>query len=644
MSEDTGGRQTKIPSWDGSSDAFQSYCEAALLYEQTTKIQDRYLAAPRLIGELQGAAKRLVVGQRPDWVSFNGGVSYLLQHLRRCLGKPQVPELTELLARYFKTSKRKHGELMGEYITRKCELYVRAQQAMNRMKPHHDRAELKSPGDWPGGWGPHSRRASTDSRASTDGGTEGGASEEPQAAAPTSATATASAASENSGPTARTNEDQGYAWSDWSWYGYGNSWSWQNQQSWSWQQSQPWGGQGYYTENPSGVLPELVPEFVQAWLLLQDAGLEALEKNTVIVATQGEMTLQRVAQELRNQFADVDLKKRDASRKYQGYAGEHLEGSDSERDVQETSFDAEAELTAEGYALWSETEGEIQGAMAALDQARRTLRGARERQKQVKQSRQYFRYGSGSRRSEGSSTKDGKIICLRCGKPGHKAAACTAEIPQASAVEMAPFICYAQDSEPVEEAWSAQGSAHRPSTGDAVAAGKAVIDCGATKSLGSAQALEQMMRVSKLGVSQVDTVDRPVFGFGNSSEDRCISTLHLNIRAGGKPGVMKIHALNRGAGPILLSVATLKALNATIDFGEGTMVLKNVDNRKLLTLEETQTGHLLLPLAQDLLAGAQGTSMSIPSLSSYLAQEDSFVHQSGSVKGSSMNPSSLPEE
>ena len=227
MSEDTGGRQTKIPSWDGSADAFQSYCEAALLYEQTTKIQDRYLAAPRLIGELQGAAKRLVVGQRPDWVSFNGGVSHLLQHLRRCLGKPQVPELTELLARYFKTSKRKHGELMGEHITRKCELYVRAQQAMHRMKPHHDRAEFKSPVDWPGGWGSHSRRASTDSRASTDGGTKGGASEEPQAAAPTSATATASAASENSGPTARTNEDQGYAWTDWSWYGYGNSWSWQ---------------------------------------------------------------------------------------------------------------------------------------------------------------------------------------------------------------------------------------------------------------------------------------------------------------------------------------------------------------------------------------------------------------------------------
>ena len=377
--------------------------------------------------------------------------------------------------------------------------------------------------------------------------------------------------------------------------------------------------------------------------LLQDAGLEAHEKNTVIVATQGEMTLQRVAQELRNQFADVDLKKRDASRKYQGYAGEHLEGSDSEWNVQETSFDAEAELTAEGYALWSETEGEIQGAMAALDQARRTLRGARERQKQVKQSRQYFRYGSGSRRSEGSSTKDEKIICLRRGKPGHKAAACTAEIPQASAVEMAPFTCYAQDSEPMEEAWSAQGSAHRPSTGDAAAAGKAVIDCGATKSLGSVQALEQLMRVSKLGVSQVDTVDRPVLGFGNSSEDRCISTLHLNIRAGDRPGV-KIHALNRGAGPILLSVATLKALNATIDFGEGTMVLKNVDNRKLLTLEETQTGHLLLPLAQDLLAGAQGTSMSIPSLSSYLAQEDNFVHQSGSVKVPSMNQSSLPEE
>ena len=313
MSEDTGSRPNKIPSWDGSADGFQAYCEAALLYEQTIKIQDRYLVGPRLIGELQGAAKRLIVGQRPDWVSFNGGVSHLLQHLRKCLGKPQVPELTELLARYFKTSKRKQGELMGEYITRKCELYVRAQQAMHRVKPHHDRSEIRSSGDWLGVWPGHSRRSSTDSRTSVDGGPEAGTTEEPQAAAPTANPAPSSATSEGQGSTTGTAQYSGRTWSEWTWQGSGSSWNWSYQHPWSWQSGQ-WSGQGYYAEDSNPPLPELVPEFVQAWLLLQDAGLEAHEKNTVIVATQGEMTLQRVAQELRNQFADVDLKKRDASR------------------------------------------------------------------------------------------------------------------------------------------------------------------------------------------------------------------------------------------------------------------------------------------------------------------------------------------
>ena len=307
--------------------------------------------------------------------------------------------------------------------------------------------------------------------------------------------------------------------------------------------------------------------------------------------------------------------------KYQGYAGEHLEESGDELETPETSFDAEGELTTEGYALWSETEGEIQSAMAALHQAKRTLRSARERQKQVKQSRQYFRHGSGGRKNDGPSSREDKITCLRCGKTGHRAANCPAEIPQASSVEMAPFICYAQERSVGEEAWSAQMPASKPSTSDAVAAGKAVIDCGATKSIGSVQALEQLMRLSPMGVSQVDTVDRPIFGFGNSSEDRCISTLHLNVQAGEKPGIMKIHALNRGSGPILLSVATLKALGATIDFGESTMVLKKVDSSKLLALEESQTGHLLLPLVQDILSGAQRTGKPIPSLSSYLAKE-----------------------
>ena len=407
MSEDTGSRAPKVPSWDGSADTFQSYCESALLYEQTTKFQDRYLAGPRLVGELQGAARRLVVGQRPDWVSFNGGVEHLLQHLRKCLGKPQVPELTELLSKYFKNSKRRQGELMGDYITRKCELYVRAQQAMLRVRPHHDRTSSRSPVDWAGNWHSQSRRTSVVSRASNDGGSENPIGEETQPAAPTASEAPSS----NEGATT----GQGSNWDQWGWQGYTSYWGGYSQYNWKWQSSD-WQSTGSYVSQESQNLPELVPEFVQAWLLLQDAGLESQERNTVIVATQGDMTLQRVAQELRNLFADVDLKKRDTTRKYHGYAGEHLEVSDGEQSAPETAFNAEDELTAEGLALWSETEDEIQSALAAVQQAKRTLKNARERQKLVKQSRQYFRYSSSSRKADDRSREE-KLTCLRCGRP-----------------------------------------------------------------------------------------------------------------------------------------------------------------------------------------------------------------------------------
>ena len=291
-----------VPSWDGSAETFQTYCESALLYEQMTPYHKRYLVAPRLQNELQGAAKRLTIGQAPDWVCFEGGVQHLLDHLRRSLGRPQVPELTDLLSKYFKNSRRRPGELMGDYITRTCELYVRAQQAMLRLRPHHELRNTgglhsKRAGDAWGGWG---RRVSEDSGiASTLGGEPG---EEVDAEAPaTTPAAPTDGASEPA-------EDDRPTWSDWQWQGW-----WSQADAWS-----GYGSSGWQWSTPSHTassnhaaarkpLPQLVPEFVQAWMLLQDAGLEYQERNTVIIANQGDMTLQRVAQELRNQFSDHDL-------------------------------------------------------------------------------------------------------------------------------------------------------------------------------------------------------------------------------------------------------------------------------------------------------------------------------------------------
>ncbi|CAE7036286.1 RE1, partial [Symbiodinium sp. CCMP2456] len=612
-SGDQAGGLTKgrdgIPSWDGTTSSFQSYVEAAELYEQGTPYHKRYLCGPKLQAELTGTARRHVVGQRPDWLSHEQGVHTLLQHLRKCLGKPQLPELTELLAQYFKGSRRYHGEGMGSYISRKCELYIRAQQAMSRVQPHHDTAaqtRWASRGNY--GYsdygGTYSRRSSLDSHVS-DGDTEAD-TVDTQAAAPT---ATPAATGANAG------HDEDHAWnpnggdwarSQWGWQGWdwNTSWAEYPYGAWTWPRT---------TRDERTTLPELVPEFVQAWFLLQDAGLEQSEKNLVLTAIKGEMDLQKMAQELRTQFPEPELKRRDSHRRqHHGLMGmptEEDDGGDDEGEAgHDLAFEAEEELTDEGYALWSSATEEAEQAFAALQGARRTLKEARERQKQVRLNRRYFRGPGGGKGGSSGPRDDSKISCFNCGQMGHRTANCPKKKgPGAPPENMAPFVCYAgyQEDNPEQQALAVNA----PTTQEAILQGKCVVDSGATKSLGSVKALEQVMNRAAGVVNHIDLQDRPVFGFGNSSEDACISTVHLNVSAGGKPGTLKVHALDTGEGPILFSIDALRSLGAIVDYSADLMVLRNLDKHQLIRLERSSAGHQLFPLTEDFFEHAEPAIM-----------------------------------
>ena len=145
-----------VPTWGREANTFVQYAEAALTWEK------RYTAGPRLVQELSGAARRLVAGQPPGWVAHRGGVATLIEHLRRRLGKPKVTEVTDLLASYFKGTRRKPHESMNDYITRKTEAYMRASQALRRVQPHYERQQHTF-----GGYDSASRRTSMDSQYRT---------------------------------------------------------------------------------------------------------------------------------------------------------------------------------------------------------------------------------------------------------------------------------------------------------------------------------------------------------------------------------------------------------------------------------------------------------------------------------------------
>ena len=481
------------------------------MYEQAVAKEKRYLCGPKILAELTGSARRLVAGKGASWISYNGGVGELLRHLRACLGKPQISELSEFLNKYFKHSRRRPQETINDYVTRKCEVYLRAQQALRRVAPHHGpprpeaAARPESSTSWTPWWS-GSRRSSLDS--SDYGNTE--ARPEVWSAAPTAAdTHGAEAAEEQEredDPSGSWDNNQSHYWGNhWSYYhqtrGYwGNS----SYEPW-WSSSSSWRQQDAYDRkaDQGGSMPELLPDYVQGWYLLQDAGLTTHERNVVQTALQGDFSLQRVAQELRNQWSGADLLKRESGHRQSGYLGEHMDYEPDDNDEEDPDHLENYEaLDPESRAEWDAQEDEAQSAMAAMYQAKRTLREARARQHDVRLSRQYYRGGRGNGRGRGAShgnKDDSGMTCLRCGRQGHRVANCpqppTSQSAQATTGPEATssFICYSDHQAP----GAGDQALGVTTTSDAVHQGKAVLDGGATRTLASIEAMEAIMRINQ---------------------------------------------------------------------------------------------------------------------------------------------------
>ena len=132
-------------------------------------------------------------------------------------------------------------------------------------------------------------------------------------------------------------------------------------------------------------------------------------------------------------------------------------------------------------------------------------------------------------------------------------------------------------------------------------AGKAIVDCGATRSIGGIEALESLGRL--LGPEQIsiDLENRPWFTFGNGSRQQVMSRATFQVRAGTRTGKVNIYVLDAPNTPILLSIEALEGLGAIIDFTTKTAVLQKIDPRIVIKLEQSEGKHLLLNMSKDLL-------------------------------------------
>ena len=433
-----------IPQWDGEAASFQEYEEQSLQWEQSQAFHKRYLCGPKLIAELSGAARKHVMGKRPDWVSYNGGVSHLLRHLRSCLGRPTIPEMTEYLNKYFRQSRRRRMETMNAYITRKMETYHRARQALSRVE-HYYKSHRHGPlrhqwHDWEWNrqqwwdWPDHQSQSETQNSTNNT--------------------------SQQSGQDEEDEEEQ--------WYDAEAT-----SQSYNWRHSQ-YGSSSYHHEEDEHWklnTDELLPEFLQGWYLLVDSGLEASERNLIQTAIQEDFSVDRVSRELRRQWPDDELRRRDQTTKQSGFwQDEQLDYEDEETyDKEIFSMDS---LNEEGQILYGEATQEIHEAQAVIQQAKRTLRDARARQHQVRLSRQYYKTSFNSNRGQSSYKNDYKssqvsnLKCLRCGQ-AHRTSDCPdkhaptnrGSAEQSHVVEEAPFVCFTETTSSPEEAMLAAAGA-----------------------------------------------------------------------------------------------------------------------------------------------------------------------------------------
>ena len=214
------------------------------------------------------------------------------------------------------------------------------------------------------------------------------------------------------------------------------------------------------------------------------------------------------------------------------------------------------------------------------------------------------------------------MTCLKCGGP-HPSSACPRKQEEAkttSPAAEAPFVCYTEAEDTGQEAYNiSQGL----TTSDAVRQGKAVLDGGATKTFNSVEALERIMNLNqanhgKTGLAGLDLADRPTFGFGNSSRDRCVSTAQLSVLANGREGELRVHALDKGTGPLLFSVESLRSLGALIDFEKDLVCFRKLTDRRVIHLERSEAGHQLLPMTEDWYSKASDTSAPVPSLAEFI--------------------------
>ena len=566
----------EVPSYDGTPEGLAAYKEAVLQYLMATETHKRYLVGPRLVQRLTGVAKALIRTQTlrdPQWLAHPRSAYTLLGFLEETLERPSLIEANKHVMAFFYQLERKKGETMTEWIARHSERLWEASRALQRVQREHGRLDVPSEKEWKDSRSSYSRTSERNTGDQEVPFRDDGRLEETE--------------------DEQTNDDsEQHTWrwnkSSWSWSESGGDWSWKSPE---YEPPKTWS----FDEKP------FIPEFLAGFLLLHRSGLEPSERSNILASIKGQFTTQAVARALREQWSDTDVAKRDKAKASAAYLLEEDDEDALYNNVDEHEFSQWDTEQQDAYLAEQQT---IDEALEAIKFQKSTLKEARWRQRQIKLGRNFYPpkpYKGG--KGDGRPSK-GDIKCFRCGGP-HYQDKCPQRFKEKSA--------QIADEESAEIAFTAsefagQADYMEPNTNNNLEKFQyGIIDSGATASLGSVDALEELMiaNIHACGDSkmQVNTSKRPTFKFGNGMRKECLSTINLSIGAGEKRGNMEIHVHDSPGQPVLISRKALAALGAVVDFSENKVIYKAVNPSVVLQLKQAENGHLLMPLTGNLLDG-----------------------------------------
>ena len=603
-------RSDRIPSFDGSPEKLATYRDEALAYTFTLEIHKRYLAGPRLAQNLTGVARTVIrrkLSVDPQWLAHPRGAYVLIDFLEQAIEQPTLVQASQYIQKFFYQLRRKRGETMTQWVNRHAESLWEASRALKRVQNEYVGGTHRTPA----------------SDSSTTGSY--GWSRAPQGELSRWSTVWSEGQIDNDlfdehGRIREGEDDDEIAeqrshahWSDWGWRS--KDWSHQDWSSWKSEEYQP--PQSWETD-----VPDFLPDYLVGFLLLQRSGLDALERANVLAAIRGVFSVRSVERALKEQWGDEDLMKRDRAKQQSFVAVGEEDDEESFLAEGDTPDFGDDTVSHEAYMVEQEV---IDTALAAIHEQKRTLKEARWRQSQVRMGRRFYTPGSYPGGSKGSSkggygkSKTSAAKCLKCGGP-HSSENCPVKKPMNQVAEEQAEVAFSafsidKSDEPQFE-HTAPGTEHALSaqsedwgTPQMIKEGKAVIDCGATSTLGSVEALEAIMKqnLEKCGRDRVsvDPEVRPTFKFGNNGTKSCLSTISLGVDLGQKSGQLQVHVHDIVNQPVLVSVKALKALGAVVDFERGEIIYRKACPKSVVPLETAKNGHLLMPLGGDLLAGAQ---------------------------------------